>query len=374
MPARRLCQPAVEQLESRLAPAVYHVDTFQDTPAANLATGQDAAGHVSLRSALAAADAKPQSDVVVLGAGTYSAQLGVFKTQDNVEIIGKGSGQTVIAGRPLERLFDAAGGALELQGLTLEGGSPTVLLKGDVHLADSQFSDADIAAVAAAVLAPKHEVAVPQPSAKLPESQRPPAEPVHVSAGPEHLVGPAGGGGTAIAKDQPQKAGGNPHRTYWRAEPDSKAEPAAEPEDMEPSCVLPGAAPPLAGADAAKQGGVIQKESPALGSRVSAQQLLARHDGAYAVFDPSQNPCQALALFFMVGWWSTRGSLKSKAGLGVKGRRRAANHTSVGSPSLPWRRAKASMASSCSSVSMEPGRSRRTRAIAFLADRFCSMK
>src|SRR5438105_1049542 len=86
LPARRLCQPAVEQLESRLAPAVYHVDTFQDTPAANVATGQDAAGQVSLRSALAAADARPQNDVIVLGAGTYRARMGILKIDGSVEI------------------------------------------------------------------------------------------------------------------------------------------------------------------------------------------------------------------------------------------------------------------------------------------------
>ena len=55
--AARSCRPGLEQLESRLAPAVYQVNTFQDTPPANLVTGQDAAGHVSLRSAVAAANA-----------------------------------------------------------------------------------------------------------------------------------------------------------------------------------------------------------------------------------------------------------------------------------------------------------------------------
>ena len=54
----------------------------------------------------------------------------------------------------------------------------------------------------------------------------------------------------------------------------------------------------------------------------------------------------------------------------------ATRHYSISevSPSARWRRAKAAMASACSSVSMDPGRSRRTRAMAFLADMSCPMK
>ena len=47
-------RPRLELLESRLAPAAFTVNTLNDTLAANLVTGQDSSGNVSLRSALAA--------------------------------------------------------------------------------------------------------------------------------------------------------------------------------------------------------------------------------------------------------------------------------------------------------------------------------
>ena len=53
---RRLCA-AVEALEGRVVLATFHVNTFADTVAVNLKTGRDSTNHVSLRSAIMAADA-----------------------------------------------------------------------------------------------------------------------------------------------------------------------------------------------------------------------------------------------------------------------------------------------------------------------------
>jgi hypothetical protein len=49
--------PRLEELENRLVPAVFIVNTVADTPAVNLTTGQDSAGNISLRSAIQAANA-----------------------------------------------------------------------------------------------------------------------------------------------------------------------------------------------------------------------------------------------------------------------------------------------------------------------------
>ena len=50
--------PRLEHLEPRIALSTFHVNTTLDTVAVNLRTGKDAAGHISLRSAIMAADAK----------------------------------------------------------------------------------------------------------------------------------------------------------------------------------------------------------------------------------------------------------------------------------------------------------------------------
>jgi len=64
-------QPALEFLEDRLAPAVFNVNTTADTVAANLNTGQDNTGHVSLRAAVQAANHLGGTNSINLPAGTY---------------------------------------------------------------------------------------------------------------------------------------------------------------------------------------------------------------------------------------------------------------------------------------------------------------
>src|SRR4051812_29874407 len=92
-PAVRACRPACEHLENRLAPAVYHVNTAQDTPAADLAAGHDAAGHVSLRAAVMAANVTPEADTIVLGAGVFALNGGMT-VQGKLDIVGQGPDAT----------------------------------------------------------------------------------------------------------------------------------------------------------------------------------------------------------------------------------------------------------------------------------------
>src|SRR5580704_15896639 len=73
---RRTELPRVEELERRLVPAApFTVNTTADTVAANLTTGLDASGHVSIRSALQAANNLGGSQTITIPAGTYKLTL-----------------------------------------------------------------------------------------------------------------------------------------------------------------------------------------------------------------------------------------------------------------------------------------------------------
>jgi hypothetical protein len=62
-------------LESRLVPSTFTVNTFADTTAVNLITGQDSSGNISLRSALMAANNLGGSNTIDLPAGTYNLTI-----------------------------------------------------------------------------------------------------------------------------------------------------------------------------------------------------------------------------------------------------------------------------------------------------------
>src|SRR5947209_6906675 len=66
-------KPLVEALEVRWTPTAFTVNSTADTTAANLFTGTDATGHVTLRSALQAANAAQNGgNTITLPAGTYN--------------------------------------------------------------------------------------------------------------------------------------------------------------------------------------------------------------------------------------------------------------------------------------------------------------
>ncbi len=225
-PAARSCRPGLEQLENRLAPAVYRVTTFQDTPAVNLATGMDAAGQISLRSAVSAANRNAQPDTILLNTGTYHAEHGGLQVQGNLQIIGHGPGQTVIEAGHLDRLFEVAeGGDLQLNGLTLDGVAST-LLKGPVHLANTQFDDQDLGVLVAALLVSrKAEPVVALPVAILPApSGQAPEVKAAAPLLPIHLVGLAGGG---VSRAQTEETPSDIHQTFWRIDNDASPQPAS---------------------------------------------------------------------------------------------------------------------------------------------------
>ena len=126
----------VESLEGRVVLTTFHVNTFADTVAANLKTGRDSTNHISLCSAIMAADANPNSsDTIVLPAGTYN--LTIAPTGDdgpssgdldilvNKKLTIKGSthgGQTIINGNNLDRVFLTLSGNVAMSNVVIEHG------------------------------------------------------------------------------------------------------------------------------------------------------------------------------------------------------------------------------------------------------------
>ena len=79
---RRLrLQPRLEGLEDRRLLSTFKVNTTLDTVAVDLKKGKDASGHISLRSAIEAANAKGGNNKIILPGGTLS-------TGQNVSISG----------------------------------------------------------------------------------------------------------------------------------------------------------------------------------------------------------------------------------------------------------------------------------------------
>src|SRR5262245_5509563 len=70
---RRL--PELEGLEGRVVLSTFKVNTMLDTVAVNLHNGKDATGHISLRSAIQAADARGGSNTIILPKGTLTLTI-----------------------------------------------------------------------------------------------------------------------------------------------------------------------------------------------------------------------------------------------------------------------------------------------------------
>jgi hypothetical protein len=309
-PAARPHRPALEQLESRLAPAVYHVNTFQDTPQLNNTTDQDASGHVSLRSAVAAANSTPQDDTIVLGAGVYQAQTGELEVHGNLRIIGQGAGQTVIETRHLDRLFEVVGGDLELSGLTLDGGSASTLLKGAVHLTSCQITDTDFTAVALALVAPRVETPIsPLLTSIPPLSPHAVPELLQTPAAPDNFVRRSGGGASWAASVRLQETQ-ETHQTFWRVDAEAPAEqpvqekPAQEkPEDMKQSRARDQRLIVAWSAIESDTRNTSTEEIAVVAVQERADtQLPASADGGIASIE--RGPCQATILLLVAGCYS----------------------------------------------------------------------
>ena len=112
----------LEVLEERTTPTVFTVNTVADTVAVNFATGQDANGNVSLRSAVMAADETAGTDTIMVPAGTYkltragqasdgsSGDLHIFSTTGdamNLTITGAGAKAVAIDANTINnRVFE----------------------------------------------------------------------------------------------------------------------------------------------------------------------------------------------------------------------------------------------------------------------------
>ena len=128
---RRL-RPGVEGLENRVVLSRFRVNTMLDTVAVNLQTGKDATGHISLRSAIMAADAKGGNNTIILPAGTFTLTIPATGPDDvttgdlditgNLTIKGKNAARTVIDGNNLDRVFQILGGRVSISNLTIQHG------------------------------------------------------------------------------------------------------------------------------------------------------------------------------------------------------------------------------------------------------------
>jgi hypothetical protein len=123
-----LRRPRLEALEGRVVLSTFHVNTLADTVAVNpITAGKDSTGHISLRSAVQAADANPKaSDTIVLPAGTFTLTRGEVSilVDDHLTIEGSTKGgQTIISGNNHDRVFLTLSGNVAMSNLVIEHGS-----------------------------------------------------------------------------------------------------------------------------------------------------------------------------------------------------------------------------------------------------------
>lgn len=125
-------QPVLEGLEHRVVLSTFKVNTVLDTVAVNLHNGKDSTGHISLRSAIQAADAKSGSDTIIVPSGTFTLTIpgqgedasatGDLDITGNLTIKGKSSAKTIIDGNNLDRVFQILSGKVSISNVTIERG------------------------------------------------------------------------------------------------------------------------------------------------------------------------------------------------------------------------------------------------------------
>ena len=122
-------QPRLEGLEDRVVLSTFQVNTTLDTVAVNLKNGKDATGHISLRSAIMAADARGQSNTIIVPAGTFTLTIAGASEDDNATGDLDINGNVTIKGRvgQHDHRRQQPGSGLpgpERQGVDLEGDDP----------------------------------------------------------------------------------------------------------------------------------------------------------------------------------------------------------------------------------------------------------
>ena len=109
-------RPILESLEERIQLSTFRVNTTLDTVAVNLKNGKDSTGHISLRSAIMAADTHKGSNTIIVPAGTFTLTIpganeddsatGDLDVKGKVTIKGAGSTKTIVNGNSLDRVFE----------------------------------------------------------------------------------------------------------------------------------------------------------------------------------------------------------------------------------------------------------------------------
>ena len=128
-------RPILETLEERIQLSTFRVNTTLDTVATNLKNGKDSTGHISLRSAIMAADSQHGSSTIIVPAGTYTLTIpganedadatGDLDVKGKITIKGSGATSTIVNGNGLDRVFEILSGNVTIQKLTIEGGTAT---------------------------------------------------------------------------------------------------------------------------------------------------------------------------------------------------------------------------------------------------------
>ena len=128
----RTSRPWLEGLEHRVVLSTFRVNTTLDTVAVNLKNGKDASGHISLRSAIMAANAKPNSDTIIVPGGTFTLTIpgagedndatGDLDIKGNLTIQGKGATKTIIDGNDMDRVIQVLSGKVSISKVTIQHG------------------------------------------------------------------------------------------------------------------------------------------------------------------------------------------------------------------------------------------------------------
>jgi hypothetical protein len=129
-------RPRLEPLEGRIVMSTFVVNTTSDSVAVNLHAGKDATGHISLRSAIMAANARGGSNTILLRKGTYTLSIaganedasatGDLDITSNLTIKGAGAPKTFIDANSLDRVIEILHGTVAISGVAIEGGMATI--------------------------------------------------------------------------------------------------------------------------------------------------------------------------------------------------------------------------------------------------------
>lgn len=128
------CHPSIETLEDRVVPSVFIVNELSDTHAVNLATGTDAGGKISFRSAIEAADSLGGDQTIQFDPNLFASdqtitlKLGRLSLNDPtgaLTIQGPAAGVTISGNHASEVFRVATGTNATLDGLTITAGSVT---------------------------------------------------------------------------------------------------------------------------------------------------------------------------------------------------------------------------------------------------------